>query len=217
MPIDPSRILFRDDHLLIVNKRAGELVVKADDRGKMPLYDFLHKAEPGLRVVHRLDFGTSGVIVFALTAEALRAIRDSKFEGWIKTYVALVHGRMQGEKGTISRKLAARTRETLVDAVTQWKAREKFHRQTLVELTIETGRKHQIRQHLQSIGHPLVLDPAYGDMRLDRSFKKHFGYRRFFLHALRLAFPHPVTGKKVEVSAPIPPAFQEVLVALRRM
>ena len=88
--IDPRRILYRDEHLLIVNKLAGELVVKASGQGKLPLYDYLHEKEPGLRVVHRLDYATSGVLVFARTAEALRVIRDSKFEGWKKTYRAQI-------------------------------------------------------------------------------------------------------------------------------
>ncbi|MEK7137201.1 MAG: pseudouridine synthase, partial [Patescibacteria group bacterium] len=73
--IDPRRILYRDDHLLIVHKLAGELVVRASGEGKRPLFDFLKVAHPGLRVVHRLDFATSGVLVFARTAEALLRIR----------------------------------------------------------------------------------------------------------------------------------------------
>ncbi len=90
-----------------------------------------------------------------------------------------------------------------------------FSHASFVEATIDTGRKHQIRKHFQFIGHPLLLDPLYGDSRVDRSFKKKFKYRRFFLHAYILDFPHPVTGKMMHIQAPLPKAFEEVLEQLR--
>lgn len=213
--ISPDRILYEDEHLLVVNKLAGELVVAADGEGKEPLYDFLHKNYPGLRVVHRLDFATSGVLVFAKGADVVRAIRESKFGGWKKTYRTLVAGRMKNRTGTINRKLPARTRDELVDAVTHYHVLDLFPHATFVEVEIETGRKHQIRQHLKFIGHPLLLDPLYGDPRVDRAFKRRHKYRRFFLHAAKLSFPHPVTGKEIAVSAPLPKAFDQVIQQLR--
>lgn len=213
--INADRILYEDDALLIVNKLAGELVVAADGEGKMPLYDFLHKDRPGLRVVHRLDFGTSGVLVFAKNAEVVAKIRESKFKGWKKTYRTIVAKPMPNKVGTIKHKLPARTKDELVDATSHYRVIETFQHTTYVEIDIDTGRKHQIRRHMQFIGHPLILDPLYGDPRLDRAFKKHHKYRRMFLHASRLSFPHPVTGQIVTVNAPLPKSFEEVLGELR--
>lgn len=208
-------ILYRDDSLLVVHKRAGELTVAADGEGPEPLFDRWKKTEPSLRVVHRLDFATSGVVVFARSAQAADAIRTSKFAGWRKEYLALVHGIPAQRSGVISNPLKARTHDGLVQATTRYWVRETFGGTALLALTIETGRKHQIRQHCKKLGHPLVLDPLYGDLKRDRAFKHRFKYRRFFLHAARLEFPHPITGVMVRVEAPLPPAFQEVLAALR--
>lgn len=214
--MDPKRILYNDTDLLIVNKLAGELVVAADkpqkgEKRHLPLYDFLHKDNPGLRVVHRLDFGTSGVLVFARSAAVVKTIRESKFAGWKKVYRALVHGRLEQKTGTITKALPARTHEDLVEAVTHYRVLRQFKDTALVEAQITTGRKHQIRLHFAGIHHPLVLDPVYGDPRRDRSFKKATKYRRFFLHAAALDLPHPVTGKTLHITAPLPKAFEEVL------
>ena len=214
--MDPKRILYEDEHLLIVQKLAGELVVAADrpkpgERRALPLYDFLHKTHPGLRVLHRLDYGTSGVLAFAKSAEVVRRVREGKFAGWIKRYRALVAGPIQAKVLTIKKPLPARTHVGLVEAVTHVRVLQNFTHASLVETQIETGRKHQIRQHMASIKHPLLLDPIYGDPRLDRSFKRHFKYRRFFLHAFALTLPHPITGNIIHVEAPLPKAFEEVL------
>lgn len=218
--ISPERILYEDEHLLVVNKLAGELVVAAPDKedgvGKSePLYDFVHKSYPGLRVVHRLDFATSGVLVFAKGAEVVRVIRESKFKDWKKTYRCIVAKPMKNRFGTINRKLPARTKDELVDAVTHYRVLELFPHASYVEVDIDTGRKHQIRQHLQFIGHPLLNDAQYGDPRFDRAFKRHHKYRRFFLHAIKLSFPHPITGKEITIMAPLPKSFEDVLKELK--
>lgn len=211
MPIDPRRILFEDDHLLVVNKLAGELAVAAEGEGKLPLFDFLKKDYPGLRVVHRLDYQTSGILVFAKTAAAVEKIRRTKFEGWEKTYIALLAGRLERTSGTITLKLKARTHEGLVDAVTHYRVLHQFAEAAEVEAVIDTGRKHQIRQHFASIGHPLLRDPLYGNLKADASFQSRYGYSRFFLHAAKLRFPHPITGGKLQVSCPLPKSFADVL------
>lgn len=211
-----SRELYRDDHLLIVAKRPGELVVAADGHGPESLYDRLHHDEPGLTVVHRVDFGTSGIVVFARTAAVAKAIRDSKMNGWTKSYLALVHGVPEPHTGTIRKALKARTRDMDVPAVTHYTVKQAFGRKyALLELRIDTGRRHQIRQHCASIHHPLVLDPVYGDPRRDRPFKQKLKYRRMFLHASKVSLPHPVTGKLVSVQAPMPPTFQECIDRMR--
>jgi RluA family pseudouridine synthase len=214
--INPERILYEDEHLLVVNKLSGELVVAAEGEGKMPLYDFLHKAYPGLRVVHRLDYGTSGVLVFAKSAATVAKIRETKFAGWKKKYRMLVAGQMRDKFGTITKPLKARTHTGFVEAITHFKVLQIYKLATYVETEIETGRKHQIRQHMASIGHPLLLDAQYGDSRKDRDFKRKFKYRRLFLHAYSLEFPHPITGKKLGVMAPIPSAFQEAIHKLQQ-
>lgn len=213
--INPGRILFEDEHLLVVNKLDGELVVTAGGHGKLPLFDFLKKSYPSLKVVHRLDFGTSGVIVFAKTTAALRNIREKKFAGWIKRYRTLAAGHMSQKMGVIERKLPARTRDTLVPALSRFKVLEAFPLASYVEIEIETGRKHQIRQHLKFIGHPVLLDPLYGDEKADRAFRKKFHFHRFFLHAFSLDFAHPITGQKLHIEAPVPPSFEKALRELR--
>jgi 23S rRNA pseudouridine955/2504/2580 synthase len=211
MPIDPQRILYRDDHLLVVSKLPGELVVRGKGAlGKFPLVDFLRREYPGLRAVHRLDFLTSGCVVFARTKAAHAAILNTKFDRWQKTYVALVAGSFRQKAGTIEKPLPARTGGT-VHAVTRYRVLEDFRIASLVEATIATGRHHQIRRHFAAIGHPLLLDEEEGNVQLNRDFARRFGYRKFFLHAARLTFPHPITGRAVRIEAPLPKAFQEVL------
>lgn len=209
--INTDRILYEDEHLLAVNKLPSELVVAAEGEGKLPLFDFLKKSYPGLRVLHRLDFGTSGVVLFARTKEAAEKVKDSKFEGWTKTYRALVAGYVQQKTGTIDRKLPAREQDVDVPAVTRYRVLRGFPEATFVEAVIETGRKHQIRQHFAAIGHPLVLDPLYGDRKKDKGFAKRVPYRKFFLHAYRLELPHPITGKMLSIQAPLPQAFEKAI------
>jgi RluA family pseudouridine synthase len=214
-PIRQDRILYNDKDLLIVYKLEGELVVMAGGFGKKPLFDFLKRDYPTLRVVHRLDFGTSGIIVFAKTAEAVRKIREKSFFGWKKTYRALVGGYMDKKFGTIDRTLPARTKDEMVPAVSHYKTLEAFPVASYMEIQIDTGRKHQIRQHMKFVGHPLLLDPLYGSDAMNKAFMKHHKYHRFFLHAYALDFPHPITGEKLHIEAPIPPVFEKVLRELR--
>lgn len=218
MAISKDRILYSDDHLLIVNKLPQELVVAAEGEGKLPLVDFLRKDYPGIRVLHRLDFGTSGCLAFARSKEAAETVKESKFAGWKKTYRALLGGRMERREGTLTKPLPSRGEGgDLVPATTHYRAVKTFKFVTDVEATIDTGRKHQIRRHFASIGHALLLDPLYGDKKRDKAFMKAFGYRRFFLHAWKLSLPHPViAGKTVSVTAPLPAAYVEALQRLEQ-
>lgn len=221
MPINPRRILYIDDHLLIINKMPRELSVAVDERGDeaekgaLSLFDFLKGEYPGLRVLHRLDYGTSGAIAFGRSAEVVRTVRDGKFPGWAKRYWALVGGSLKVQKGTIDQPLKARTHEGSVPAVSHFHVRESFGVASLVEVQIDTGRKHQVRQHLKAIGHPLLFDPLYGDKKADGKFRKHIPSRYFYLHAEYLALPHPITGVPLAVHAPLPHSFAEILDVLR--
>jgi len=120
MPISRDRILYQDDHLLAVNKLSGELVVKGKGEvGKLPLLDFLKKDYPGLRTLHRLDFETSGVVVFARTKQVYGKVMESGFSGWKKVYCTLVVGRMERERGEVRAPLPARSGKGTVEAVTR--------------------------------------------------------------------------------------------------
>ena len=232
MSIHKERILYEDDHLLAVNKLSGELVVKgAGEVGKLPLLDFLKKDYPGLQTLHRLDFETSGVVLFARSKKVAAAIKESKFAGWKKMYRTLVVGRPR-ERGEIRIPLPVRSRtpfvsraswfdrahhdtkgvrEELVDALTTYRVLKTLGDICFVECDIGTGRHHQIRRHFAGIGHPLLLDDVYGDKVFNRRFTKASRYRKFFLHASTLSLPHPVTGKNIHIEAPLPRAFEEVV------
>jgi RluA family pseudouridine synthase len=212
MPISRDRILFEDPHFLAVNKLAGELAVRgAGALQKLPLLDFLKKQYPGLRPVNRLDFETSGVMLFARSKDALERAIATPME---KRYRALVAGRLERREGDIRFALPARTQGT-IPAHTHYRVLEQFGNSALVEATIATGRHHQIRQHFAKIGHPLALDHVYGDKKFNNVFTQEFGYRRFFLHAASLSFEHPLTHESVSIRAPLPKAFEDLLRRLR--
>lgn len=221
--ISPQRILYSDNHLLAVGKLSGELVVAGArrlksghtaDASSLPLLDFLKKDYPGLRPLHRLDFETSGVVLFARTKQAAEAVMKSKFNGWEKTYVALVAGRIDRRFGDITTPLPARG-EGIVPAVTRYRVLQTFANSTLVEATMQTGRHHQIRRHFAGIGHPLLLDEEYGNKGVNRVFSHEFKLHRFFLHAAKLSLSHPVTGEKIGIEASLPRVFEGVLKRLR--
>lgn len=211
MALNRTRILYEDEHLLIINKLPQELVVAAEGEGKLPLADFLRKDYPGIRVLHRLDFGTSGCVAFARTKEAAEFVKETKFNGWTKTYRAILQGRMERRVGELTKPLPARQGGELIPAKTTYRTTRVFRDATDVEAIIDTGRKHQIRRHFASIGHPLALDPLYGDKKKDKTFAKRYGYKRFFLHAWKLSLPHPITGKHISVIAPLPEAYMQAL------
>lgn len=246
MPISRDRILFEDDHLLAVNKLAGELTVRGKgELGKLPLYDFLHQDYPGLRVLHRLDFDTSGVLLFAKTKAAGEAVLASHFKGWKKVYRAIVSGVIDRDRGVIRALLPARGKfgmrnpstrlrtgaefgmdskknssfrtpnSELIPAITHFKVLDRFSGATYVECEIETGRHHQIRRHFKAIKHALALDEIYGELKYNKAFGRATGFRKFFLHAMKLELPHPITGEAISIAAPLPKAFEAVLKKLQ--
>ncbi len=215
MPIAKDRILFEDEHLLIVNKLPRELVVAGKGKmEKLPLLDFLKKQYTGLQTVHRLDFETSGAVVFAKSREVLQAILQSNFEGWEKRYQAIVVGGLSG-KGVIEKTLPSRETKEEIPAKTSYRVIKAYKGATHVEATIETGRHHQIRKHFAMIGHPLVLDEEYGIAKTNRELHRRLKYRYFFLHASVVSFPHPITGARVTAEAPLPGMFLECLKKLQ--
>jgi 23S rRNA pseudouridine1911/1915/1917 synthase len=218
------RILHEDEHLLIVEKPAGVVVHPGrGHRGGTLAGALAGRAaggpdpeRPG--IVHRLDRDTSGLLVAARSDAAHRTlaglIRDRAVE---REYLALVEGRPPARHGTIEapigRDRRVRTRMSTDtdeprEARTHFELLEALATTTLLQVTLETGRTHQIRVHLQAIGHPVAGDPEYGTAGL-------LGLERQFLHAARLALPHPVTGERLEATSPLPPELESALARAR--
>ena len=217
------RIAYEDEHLLVVDKPAGLVVHPAPGHPTGTLVHGLlaHEAAGGEEpdrpgIVHRLDRDTSGLLVVARSPEAHRRleklVRAHELE---REYLALVCGRPRSRTGRIEapigRDRRGRTKHSLDtatprDAVTHFEIAEELPRHTLLRVRLETGRTHQIRVHLAEIGLPVAGDRVYGR-------PGELGLERQFLHAARLAFPHPFTGKQVECESPLPP---DLVVALDR-
>jgi 23S rRNA pseudouridine1911/1915/1917 synthase len=216
----PFRVVHEDEHVLVVEKPAGVVVHPGrGHRGGTLAGALAGRAaggpdpeRPG--IVHRLDRDTSGLLVVARSDAAHRTlgalIRDRAVE---REYLALVEGRPPARHGTIEapigRDRRVRTRMSTDtdeprEARTHFELLEALATTTLLQVTLETGRTHQIRVHLQAIGHPVAGDPEYGTAGL-------LGLERQFLHAARLALPHPVTGERLEATSPLPPELESAL------
>lgn len=218
-------IIYEDDQVIVVNKPQGMVVHPAPGHLHGTLVNGLlahgqlsainGKIRPG--IVHRIDRDTSGLLMVAKTDVAHRSLTTQlKNKTNLREYVALVHGVIEEEQGTINAPLARdpknRKRQAIVaggrHAVTHFKVVERFDNYTLIRCRLETGRTHQIRVHLQYIKHPVAGDPLYGP-------KKTLPGHGQFLHAAKLGFTHPTTGKWLEFEAPLPPIFAETLAKLR--
>jgi 23S rRNA pseudouridine1911/1915/1917 synthase len=223
----PLDIVLEDEDLLVVNKPAGLTVHPAPGHPSGTLVNALISAvrdlagiggtlRPG--IVHRLDKDTSGLLVVAKTDAAHRALAEEfKAHTAERTYLAVVRGRVRRTSGTIAAPLGRhpvrRTRIAVVprgrSAVTHYTVLERFRDATLVACRLETGRTHQIRVHLAHAGHPLIGDPVYGRARAPE-------IARQALHAARLEFTHPRTGRRVACTAPLPDDMARLLARLRR-
>jgi len=252
----PLDVVYEDTDLAVVNKPAGMMVhagsgqnEDARSRGTLVnalLYRFKALSSTGgdLRpgIVHRLDKGTSGLIVVAKNDRAHAALGEMFAGRRIKkTYIALVEGAVAREKGTINAgvgrdpvrrtRMTARPQENARSAITHYEVVRRFNNRfgkfTLVKVRIETGRTHQIRVHMASIGHPVVGDTLYGGAgqltdqvasqaatskaARRKSEPERLRLGRNFLHAARLEFPHPATGKPLELEAPLPDELERFL------
>lgn len=239
----PLHIVYEDDDLAIVNKPAGMMVhagagATDDQRNRGTLVNALlhHFAQlstlggemrPG--IVHRLDKETSGLIVVAKTDAAHRKLASQFARREVKkTYVALVHGWPKKDSGTISTSISRdrirRTRMTTRgfggrEAVSHYRVVRRLNHShgkfALLEVRIDTGRTHQIRVHLASLGHPIVGDTLYGAPREIRVGKAGaISLSRNFLHAAQLSLAHPGTGKNLDLQAPLPQALEAFLATL---
>jgi 23S rRNA pseudouridine1911/1915/1917 synthase len=214
--------LHEDDHVLVLDKPAGLLTVPADPEASLDEDTVLARVREymerrrGTRgyvgPLHRLDRDTSGAVAVALSREAHEAGREQfRAHGFDRQYLALVHGAPADDTGTIDAPIAdayvagrrriAVAGEASRPAVTHFVVRERFGEvAALLELTLETGRQHQIRLHLQRLGHPVLGDRVYGPASGPPA-------PRQMLHAWRLAFAHPITGARIAVEAPVPEDF----------
>ena len=232
----PLKIVFEDEHLLVIDKPAGLVVHPAAGNLDGTLVNaLLHHcggslsgiggvARPG--IVHRIDKDTSGLLVVAKTDVAHEGLaRQFAAHSIERRYLAIVNGVPKQVQGTVDAPLARsavnRKKIAIVEgsrgkrAVTHWRRIQLMRNSALVECRLETGRTHQVRVHMASIGHPLIGDPAYG-----RSGKPHgeilkeLRFERQALHATQLGFIHPVTKHRLSFASPMPPDMQELFNAL---
>lgn len=218
-PYPHFTIMWQDEHLLVVDKPAGLVVHPARGHRQGTLSQLLSGTAAGgeserAGIVHRLDRDTSGLLVVACSEEAHRLLQGALRKRLIeREYLALVEGLPPARSGTIDAPIGRhpRTRTRMAvggtsprEARTHFTLERSLSGVSLLRLRLDTGRTHQIRVHLQAIGHPVCGDPEYGTPGL-------LGLKRQFLHATRLAFPHPITAEPVEVHSPLPPDLRSAL------
>lgn len=220
----PLDIIYEDDDILVVNKEKGMVVHPGNgnpdgtlanavmERCKDSLSGIGGKMRPG--IVHRIDKDTSGLVVIAKNDKAhiniSKQIQERKVE---KTYIALVRGVIKENEATINMPIGRSTQDrkkmavikTGKEAITHFKVLKRYNEFTLLELKIETGRTHQIRVHMAEIGHPVVGDEVYSNG------KNSFNVRGQMLHAAKLKFKHPKTDKILEIEAPLPEYFIQII------
>ena len=227
----PIEILYQDEDLVVVNKPAGMAVHAGAGTSSGTLVNaLLHRLKklsstggllrPG--IVHRLDRGTSGALVVARHDTAHRELAEQfRARRVEKTYIALVHGSLERNAGTIglpiARDLRRRTRMTARrlegrEARTDWRVLARPDSFTLVEVKLRTGRTHQIRVHFSALRHPVVGDTLYGAPRQVRAGRETLPpLGRNFLHAARIGFQHPRRAERIEVCAPLPQDLRDYL------
>ena len=232
----PLTIIFEDEHLLVIDKPAGLVVHPAAGNFDGTLVNaLLHHcggslsgiggvARPG--IVHRIDKDTSGLLVVAKTDVAHEGLAKQFAAHSIdRRYLAIVNGVPKVKQGAVeaplARSAANRKKIAIVEggrgkrAVTHWRRLDVLKDAALVECRLETGRTHQVRVHMASIGHPLVGDPVYGRAgKTHGKILKELQFQRQALHAAELGFTHPATKHRLSFSSPMPPDMQELFNAL---
>jgi 23S rRNA pseudouridine1911/1915/1917 synthase len=232
----PLRVVFEDEHLLVVDKPAGLVVHPAAGNPDGTLvHALLHHcggslsgiggvARPG--IVHRIDKDTSGLLVVAKTDVAHEALAKQFAAHSIeRRYLAIVNGVPKTGEGSVDAPLARsatnRKKIAIVSegrgkrAVTHWRRLQVLRDAAMVECRLETGRTHQVRVHMASLGHPLLGDPVYGRSgKNSRELLKSLNFHRQALHAAELGFTHPVTKHRLSFASGMPPDMQELFTAL---
>ena len=220
----PLDVVYEDDDIIVVNKPKGMVVHPANGNPDGTLVNAVMslckgslsgiggEIRPG--IVHRLDKDTSGLIIIAKNDVAhinlSKQIKDRRVK---KIYIALVKGNVSENEATVNMPIGRSTKDRKKmavrkdgkEAITHFKVLKRYGKYTLLELKIDTGRTHQIRVHMAEIGHPVVGDMIYSNG------KNEFGIEGHMLHAKRLDFQHPVTGKQIHLEAELPKYFEEIL------
>ena len=220
----PLDIIYEDSDIIVVNKPKGMVVHPANGNPDGTLVNAIlsicknslsgigGELRPG--IVHRLDKDTSGLIIVAKNDKAhINMSEQIKERNVKKTYIALVRGNVPEEEATINMPIGRSTKDRKKMAVTKngkqaikhFKVLKRYSKYTLLEIKIETGRTHQIRVHMAEIGYPVVGDAVYSNG------KNEFGIEGQMLHAYKLEFMHPITNKHMELTAPLPQYFEEIL------
>jgi 23S rRNA pseudouridine955/2504/2580 synthase len=234
-PAAPARefaVLFEDEHLLAIAKPSG-VAVHGGSGVAFGVIEQLRRARPAARfleLVHRLDKETSGVLLLAKKRSALLALQDQfRSRDTDKRYAALVIGAWPANQKVIDVALhktldaqgERHVRPVAADhadgrrSITLVKVAKSFSAFTLLDVTLKTGRTHQIRVHLASEGHAIVGDPKYGDFALNRLMARgEHRFARMFLHARQLAFEHPASGERITLTAPLPAECETLLAQL---
>jgi 23S rRNA pseudouridine1911/1915/1917 synthase len=212
-PVASFGVAYEDEHLIVVDKPAGVVVHPARGHREGTLAQALAGRAAGgeetwrAGIVHRLDRHTSGLLVVAKGDAAHRGLKEAMARREIRReYLALVEGRPPSRSGTIEAPIGRDRRQRILmstdsdapkDAVTHFEIERALPGATLLRVRLQTGRTHQIRVHMQAIGHPVCGDREYGRKDL-------YGLRRQFLHAARLSFSHPISGQEIDVGSPLP-------------
>lgn len=220
----PLDIIYEDSDIIVVNKPKGMVVHPANGNPDGTLVNAIlsicknslsgigGELRPG--IVHRLDKDTSGLIIVAKNDKAhINMSEQIKERNVKKTYIALVRGNVPEEEATINMPIGRSTKDRKKmavtkngkQAITHFKVLKRYSKYTLLEIKIETGRTHQIRVHMAEIGYPVVGDAVYSNG------KNEFGIEGQMLHAYKLEFMHPITNKHMELTAPLPQYFEEIL------
>lgn len=220
-------VIFEDEHLLAIDKPAG-VAVHGGSGVSFGVIEQLRIARPGakfLELVHRLDRETSGILLIAKKRSALTKLQDQFRERETgKTYLALVQGAWPANKKVLDKplhkyllpdgerrvKVVAKDDPDGMRSLSLVKLRQKLAGYSLLEVTIKTGRTHQIRVHLASEGHGIAGDDKYGDFELNKTLQKQ-GLKRMFLHAWHLTLTHPGTGEPMALDAPLPQELQRFM------
>lgn len=218
------KLVYEDAYLLVVEKEPGLLSVNTDRQKERTAYSILNEymshygRNKRVYIVHRLDRDTSGLMMFAKDEKTQHTLRDNWHKlVYDRRYVAVVAGEMEKDQGTVESWLTDRVLyvySSPVDdggqrAITHYRVIKRANGYSLVELRLETGRKNQIRVHMQDLGHPVVGDGRYGYEDLNP-------LRRLALHAFKLCFQHPVTGERLEFETPYPSDFKSLLVRMSK-
>ncbi len=225
----PLNVIYEDNDIIIINKEKGMVVHPGNGnpdgtlanailaRCKDSLSGIGGEIRPG--IVHRIDKDTSGIIIVAKNDKAhLNISNQIKNHKTTKTYLALVRGNVKENEATINMPIGRSTKDrkkmavtkTGKEAITHFKVLKRFGDYTYIEVVIETGRTHQIRVHMAEIGYPIVGDTTYSNG------KNPFGVEGQMLHAYKIKFIHPTTGKEVEYIAELPKYFKDILKELEK-